>query len=280
MIQCWAALSFDPLLVIRGGEISMLNYGRRASDRKEGEGEISYAEESKVKLTIQIADDHELIRQSVAALLSNQSDFEVLADCATARQLLKQVEQLRPAVVIIDVNLSGVDAIKTTRRISAISPYTRVIVLSAYADALLVPGLIAAGIAGYVLRSDPTSELIQAIRCQGNDVFLSSEVAALVKKEQTSNAEAQAAGNATALLSPRQRQVLRLIAQGYSSNSIAAKFGVSASTIKTHRKNIMEKLNIHDKVGLTRHAIRIGLTHANSGPLQNPHEGSKPASDG
>jgi DNA-binding NarL/FixJ family response regulator len=265
--------------VIRGVEIAMHKYRRRLSDRQDGAPETPFAEKANVRLTIVVADDHELIRKSVAALLSYQSDFEVLADCATVRQMIRQVALRRPAVAIIDVTLGGVDAIQTTKRIQALSPETRVIVLSAYADELLVPGLIAAGIAGYVLRSDPTSELIQAIRCQGNDVFLSSEVAALVKKEQTSNAEAQAAGNATGLLSPRQRQVLRLIAQGYSSKNIAAKFGISPSTVKSHRKNLMEKLNIHDKVGLTRHAIRIGLTHANSGPLHKPPERSKPASD-
>jgi DNA-binding NarL/FixJ family response regulator len=261
-------------------EIAMHKYRRRLSDRKDGAPETPFAEKANVRLTIVVADDQELIRKSVAALLSYQSDFEVLADCATVRQMIRQVALRRPAVAIIDVTLGGVDAIQTTKRIQALSPETRVIVLSAYADELLVPGLIEAGIGGYVLRSDSTNDLIQAIRREeGSDVYLSPEVAALVKKEQTSNAEAQAAGNATGLLSPRQRQVLRLIAQGYSSKNIAAKFGISPSTVKSHRKNLMEKLNIHDKVGLTRHAIRIGLTHANSGPLHKPPERSKPASD-
>jgi DNA-binding NarL/FixJ family response regulator len=157
--------------------------------------------------------------------------------------------------------LDGVDAIETTRRIKALSSTTRVIVLSSYLDELFVRGLIEAGIGGYVLKSDPARELIEAIRSQaGNGVHLSHEVAAILDKGLASGANANNFTTSKSLLSPRQREVLRLIAEGYTSKNIAAKCGISESTVKSHRKNIMDKLGIHDRVALTRHAIRIGLT--------------------
>ena len=213
----------------------------------------------KMSLTIVVADDHELIRKSVGALLSHESDFEVLAECGNPRQVLRIAKRRQPAVAILDVTLGGEDAIKTTRRIKALSPATRVIVLSAYVDEHSLSDLIEAGIGGFVLRSDPVADLIQAIRCSGNEVYLSSDVGILVKKAEVSNGRFHGSRSTTNSLSPRQREVLRLIAEGYSSKSIAGKFGVSPSTVKSHRKNLMEKLNIHDKVGLTHYAIRIGL---------------------
>ncbi|MGH9966910.1 MAG: LuxR C-terminal-related transcriptional regulator [Pyrinomonadaceae bacterium] len=226
------------------------------------ESEASCAGGRNGSLTIIVADDHELIRKSVAALLSYESDFRVL-ESAHARQLCKLVERRRPEVVIVDVTFGGVDAIETTKRIKALSPATRVIVVSAYLDELFVRSLLEAGIGGYVLKSDPARDLIEAIRCgEGSQVHLSPKVAGLLKRDEASSAEAYSVTNAGSVLSPRQREVLCLIAQGYSSKKIAATFGISESTVKSHRKSIMEKLGIHDRVGLTRHAIRIGLTQA------------------
>jgi DNA-binding NarL/FixJ family response regulator len=219
-----------------------------------------YSQRRNTILTIVVADDHELVRESVAALLSYESDFQVL-ECASVRQLLKLVTRLQPAVVLVDVALDGVNAIKMTRRVKALSPATRVIVLSASVDEILVSGLIEAGIGGYVLKSDTTHNLIHAIRSgEGSDVYLSPNVTSLVKRQQKSQTGAHVAASVAVLLSPRQCEVLRLIAEGYSSTRIAAKLGVSESTVKSHRKNLMEKLNIHDKVSLTRYAIRVGLT--------------------
>jgi DNA-binding NarL/FixJ family response regulator len=213
-----------------------------------------------MSLTIVVADDHELIRKGVSALLRYESDFDVL-DCGSVLRVLRLVSRRQPEVVILDVSLSGVDAIETTKRIKGLSPGTRVIVLSSYLDEILVLGLIEAGIGGYVLKSDPARDLIDAIRSpNGTNVYLSQEVAAIVRRAESSPFNGNNLKNFRTVLSPRQREVLRLIAEGYSSKNIAAKFGISESTVKSHRKNIMEKLGIHDRVALTRHAIRIGLT--------------------
>jgi NarL family two-component system response regulator LiaR len=139
-----------------------------------------------MSLTIVVADDQELIRKGLAALLGYESDFDVL-DCGSVRRVLQLVARQLPQVVILDTTLSGVDVIDTTKHIKSLSPGTRVVVLSSYLDEIFVRTLIEAGIGGYVLKSDPACDLIEAIRA-GNvrDVYLSHEVAAIVRREDAS----------------------------------------------------------------------------------------------
>ncbi len=223
------------------------------------------SERANMSLTIAVADDHELIRKSIAALLSHHSEFQVF-DCANCRQLLKLVKEGGVDVILLDVSLGGIDSIEITKRVRAISPPTRVIVLSAYLDEHFVHGLLDAGIGGYVLKSDPASQLLEAIRgSKDNDAHLSPEVTAHVNRAQASKDEACGFSGARKLLSPRQREVLRMIAEGYSTKEIAAALRIEESTVKSHRKNLMERLNIHDRVALTRAAIRMGLTLNKSG---------------
>lgn len=215
-----------------------------------------------MRVSIIIADDHDLVRQSVVALLRNKPDFEVVDECSTGHQLLELVERWHPAVVIVDVAISRLDGIETTKRIKALSRQTRIIVLSRYSDGPYVRGLLEAGISAYVLKSGRANDLIYAVRhSRPSNVHLSPEVAVLARETGKADAESdKAITNGTSRLSPRQLEVLRMIAEGYSSKGMAAKLGIGESTVKSHRKNLMEKLNIHDKVGLTRHAIRCGLT--------------------
>lgn len=215
-----------------------------------------------MRVSIILADDHDLVRKSVGALLRNELDFEVVDECSTGHELLELARRWRPAVVIVDVAISRLDGIETTRRIKALSPKTRVIVLSTCIDGPYVRGLLEAGISAYVLKSGRASDLIDAVRhSTPRNVHLSPEVAALVREAEKADTEGgKAISNGATRLSPRQLEVLRMIADGYSSKSMAAKLGIGESTVKSHRKNLMEKLNIHDKVGLARHAIRIGLT--------------------
>lgn len=214
-----------------------------------------------MRVTIVLADDHELVRQSIGALLRNEPDFEVLDECSSGCQILESVSRCLPAVAIVEVAMSGLDGIETTKRIKALSPNTRVIVLSSYSDAPHVRGLLEAGVSAYILKSGPAQDLIQAVRCSSaNKVYLSSEVADLAGQVGDFLEADKAIANGVSWLSPRQLEVLRLIAEGYSTKRISSTLGISATTVKSHRKSIMEKLDIHDKVLLTRYAIRIGLT--------------------
>jgi two-component system response regulator NreC len=212
-----------------------------------------------MRTTIILADDHELVRKSIAALLRDETDFEVVAECSNGREMLELVERLRPAVAIIDVAMPEMNGVEATRRVRELSPMTRVIVLSNYADETYVRETLKAGAVGYIVKSGAAQDLIQAVR-QGTRarVYLSEAVSAIATTRRGANGQALADGG-TRPLSTREREVLQLIAEGRTSKEVAALLGISATTVKSHRNHIMEKLDIHDKAGLTRYAIRIGL---------------------
>lgn len=217
----------------------------------------AYNEE--MRTTIILADDHELVRKSIAALLRDEPDFDVIAECSNGRELLDLVARYKPAVAIVDVAMPELNGVETTKRIRELSPSTRVIVLSNYADQTYVRETLKAGAVGYIVKSGAAQDLIQALR-KGTrmSVYLSDAVSAIA----TSTRQSEGRGGieeGTRPLSSREREVLQLIAEGHTSREVAALLGISATTVKSHRNHIMEKLDIHDKAGLTRYAIRIGL---------------------
>jgi two-component system response regulator NreC len=212
-----------------------------------------------MRTTIILADDHELVRKSIAALLRDEPDFDVVAECSNGREALELVSRHRPSVAVIDVAMPELNGIEATRRLREISPETRVIVLSNYSDAAYVREMLAAGAVGYIVKSGVAQDLIQAVRRGTRKrVYLSDAVSALVSSAGQSNGYTEP-HEGTRKLSPREREVLQLIAEGRTSKEVAALLGISATTVKSHRNHIMEKLDIHDKAGLTRYAIRIGL---------------------
>jgi DNA-binding NarL/FixJ family response regulator len=214
--------------------------------------------------TIIIADDHELLRKGVLSILQNEPDLEVVGECSTGDELLEIVSSCSPGVAIIDVAIRSLDILDITKRIKALSPATRIVVLSGFADEPYLRCLLDAGIAGYVLSTGPASNLVEAVRCGTvTKAYVSPALGALMVNTQQRELKTDSGtANRANWLSPRQSIVLRLIAEGYASKEIAAMLGISESTVKSHRKNIMERLEIHDKVGLTRYALRIGLIRA------------------
>lgn len=212
-----------------------------------------------MRTTIILADDHELVRKSIAALLRDEPDFDVIAECPNGREMLDLVARHKPAVAIVDVAMPELNGIEVTRRIKELSTRTRVIVLSNYADATYVREMLKAGAVGYIVKSGAAQDLIQAVR-KGTraHVYLSAAVSSIATS--TGRADGYAGiDEGTRPLSSREREVLQLIAEGRTSRDVAALLGISVTTVKSHRNHIMEKLDIHDKAGLTRYAIRIGL---------------------
>lgn len=208
-----------------------------------------------MRTTIILADDHDLVRKSIAALLRDETDFEVVAECSNGRELLDLVARVRPSVALIDVAMPELNGIEATRRIRELSPATRVIVLSNYADATYVRETLKAGAVGYIVKSGAAQDLIEAVRTgTRSHIYLSEAVSAM--KEPVSRGSSESGARP---LSAREREVLQLIAEGRTSKEVASLLGISATTVKSHRNHIMEKLDIHDKAGLTRYAIRIGL---------------------
>jgi DNA-binding NarL/FixJ family response regulator len=214
-----------------------------------------------MKLSIVIADDHELFRKSLVALLRNEPDFDVVGEGKNGREAVNLVEDLRPAVAILDVAMPELNGIDAMQHIRQINPATRVIALSNYTNPSYVAGTLGAGAVGYIVKSGAAKDLIQAVRnASRGKLYLSSE---LTTRSTVSKSSKSADTNCpTCPLSAREREVLQLIAEGHATKDIANLLGISETTVKTHRENIKEKLQIKDTAGLTRYAIRIGIIRA------------------
>ena len=212
-----------------------------------------------MKTRIILADDHMMIRQGLRSLIGRQDGMEVIAEASDGRQAVELAHQLKPDVIVMDISMPNLNGIEATRRILGESPATRIIALSMHADSEFVTRMIEAGARGYMLKDCAFEELIAAIHTVlSGRSFMSPGIAAAAGGQ----ARAPAAPTRTALssLTPREREVLQLIAEGKSTKRVAADLAVSVKTVETHRHNIMEKLGIHTVAELTKYAIREGLT--------------------
>jgi DNA-binding NarL/FixJ family response regulator len=210
-------------------------------------------------MRIVIADDHCILRQGLSRLLSSQPDFEVVAETGNGRAAVTLAESLRPDVVLMDVGLPELNGIEATRQIVTRSPGTRVLALSAYADHRLVTESLKAGASGYLLKEAAFEELTEAIQnVADHKVHLGRRVAPGLVDDYVRGL-GEHARSVFDLLSPREREVLQLIAEGKSTKEVAYTLKVSAKTVETHRRQLMNKLEIYTVAELTRYALREGL---------------------
>jgi DNA-binding NarL/FixJ family response regulator len=213
--------------------------------------------------TIVLADDHELVRESIASMLRQIPDFNVISQCRNGRQLIKAVEALRPHVAVVDISMSELNGIDAARQIRKISPRTRVIALSIHTDEAYIRDMIESGVSGYVIKSGGTSDLIDAIRYGSRGkIYFSREIAEAAEKIQSGECQDKSQNLSTeSPLTQREREILQLIAEGCSSAEIAVKLNIGETTVKTHRNHLMDKLGVRDVAGLTRQAIRLKLIY-------------------
>jgi DNA-binding NarL/FixJ family response regulator len=211
-------------------------------------------------IRILIADDHQIVRQGLRNLLEKEPDMRVVAEADDGRATVRMVREISPDVVIMDVAMPDLNGIEATRQIVAEFPKIKVIALSMYADQRFVLNMLKAGASGYLLKDCAFEELTRAIRLvMSHKTYLSSGVTDIVVKDYTSgNNSGQPSVFST--LSPREREVLQLMAEGKSTSQIADLLHVSVKTIETHRQQVMHKLNIHSVAELTKYALREGLT--------------------
>ncbi len=214
-------------------------------------------------ITIVIADDHELVRESVASLLREVPNFNIVSQCTNGRQLVKLVETFHPNVAVVDISMPELNGVDAARQIRKVSPFTRIIALSVYTDEAYIRDMINAEISGYVVKSGAAKDLIQAIRNGSKGkIFFSEEIADVARKMQNTAGNRKSGSPLTERpLTQREREVLQLIGEGRTSAEIASRLYISKTTVKSHRDNLMDKLNVRDVAGLTRQAIRLKLLH-------------------
>jgi DNA-binding NarL/FixJ family response regulator len=208
---------------------------------------------------ILLADDHRILRQGLRAMLAGERDFEVLAEAEDGRTAVEMAERLMPHVVVMDIGMPGLNGIEATRQITERVPSVRVIALSAYADRRLIAEVLKAGASGYLLKESAFDELAEAIRtAAAKKVYLSPRIAAELVDDYVRMSK-DPGPSVFESLSPREREVLQLIAEGQSTKEVARILKVSVKTVETHRRQLMNKLELFSVAELTRYAIREGL---------------------
>jgi DNA-binding NarL/FixJ family response regulator len=212
-------------------------------------------------IRILLADDHQMIREGLRALLEKEMGIEVVGEAPDGEAAIEQVARTAPHIVVMDVGLPQLNGIEAARRIIDARHNVKVIALSAHPDHHFVREMLQAGASGYVLKQTASEELVRAIReVMDGRTYLSPEVTLGVVNGFVRAPAAKAEDSAFATLSEREREVLQRITEGLTTKETAATLGVSIKTIETHRRNIMEKLGLHSIAELTKYAIREGLT--------------------
>lgn len=206
-----------------------------------------------------IADDHNLVRQGLRALLEQTGEIDVIGEAATGQEAINQTEQLQPDVIVMDLSMPRMDGAQAAERIIALDAPTQVVVVSAFADTTMVQQLLRRGVKGYLLKDAVTEELLIAVRSasQGK-VYLSPTISSSVMTMLMSPGQAEATTKAD-LLTPREREVLQLVAEGLTNSAIAETLSISVKTVEKHRANLMSKLEVNDLPSLIRVAIKQGL---------------------
>lgn len=211
-------------------------------------------------INILLADDHKITRDGLKALLENQKNMTVVGEAENGRLAVRLAGELKPDVVVMDINMPELNGIEATRQIVAELPGTKIIALSMYSDKRYVVGMLKAGVSGYLLKNCAFDELVVAISAvMNNQNYMSQKIAGTVMKGYANILETSDSSPASQL-SAREREVLQLIAEGMKTKDIADRIHVSIKTVETHRQQIMRKLNVTSVAELTKIALREGLT--------------------
>jgi DNA-binding NarL/FixJ family response regulator len=213
-----------------------------------------------VTTTILLADDHSLFRQGLAALLREQEDWQVVAEASSGEDAVRLASEWKPRLAVIDVEMPGIGGIEAAQRIRDVSPRTRIVALSMYADAYYQDRMRDAGASAYVLKNEAIEQLVAAVKA----VLRGEEPFPRPKERQGPVVEKRSARIDKDELSAREREVLRLLAEGRRTVEIADLLGISPKTVETYRSRLMNKLDIDSLSGLIKFAIRAGLVSPDS----------------
>jgi two-component system, NarL family, response regulator NreC len=215
-------------------------------------------------IRVLIAEDHLLVRAGIRALLEKAGDIHILGEASNGQEAVDQVRELKPDVLIMDIMMPRLNGIQAAEQIQSLKLSTYILLLSMYSDAGFVHKALQCGVKGYVLKSSVSDELILAVRTvAGGERFLSSPISELIE-EGTVHLHAPVEDDPFATLSPREKEVMKLIAEGYTSVEIGRLLFISDKTVEKHREKLMRKLNVRNLAGLVRLAIKHHLVDLES----------------
>ncbi|GAC1431960.1 MAG: response regulator transcription factor [Terriglobales bacterium] len=213
---------------------------------------------------ILIADDHEVVRKGLVSLLQAQTDWQVCGEAGDGREAVEKTQQLKPDVVILDIGMPSLNGLEATRQILKSTPHAKVLILTLHDSDQVVRDVLNAGARGFLLKSDAARDLVAAVEALRRDkTYFTSKVAAMVLegylKGGTQAAPAASLGRNR--LTPREREIVQLLAEGKSTKEVAVALGLSVKTAETHRSNIMRKLQLHSVSDLVLYAVRNNIVH-------------------
>ncbi len=216
------------------------------------------------KVKLLVADDHKIFRQGIKKLLEEESDLQVVGEAADGREAVKKATELKPDVILMDIAMANLNGLEATKQIKKVLPSVKVIMLTMHKNEEYILQSFQAGASGFILKEGAVEELVSAIRSIHSDKsFLSPSISktlidAYLRKMETGKTETP-----FDLLTDREREVLQLIAEGYTNREVAKQLFISVKTVEAHRAHIMQKLNIHDIAKLVKYAIQKGLVDLN-----------------
>jgi DNA-binding NarL/FixJ family response regulator len=212
-----------------------------------------------MEIKIVLADDHQILRDGIKNVIEQNSTLKVIGEATNGREAIKLCEQLKPDVVIMDIAMEGLNGLEATERITQDNPAIKVIALSMHSNKRFVLGMFKAGAYGYLLKDCDADELIKAIKTVAiNQKYIAQKISGIILNELI--AGPQEDGDEESGLTSREKEILQMIAEGKSSKEIGDILFLSSKTVDTHRKNIMDKLELRTLPELTKYAIRSGLT--------------------
>jgi DNA-binding NarL/FixJ family response regulator len=213
---------------------------------------------------IMIADDHEVVRKGLISLLQAQPDWQVCGEAGDGREAVEKAQQLKPDVVILDIGMPSLNGLEATRQILKTNPQARILILTLHDSDQVVREVLNAGARGFLLKSDAARDLVAAVEALRRDkTYFTSKVATMVLegylKGGTPGTPVTTTGRNR--LTPREREIVQLLAEGKSTKEVAVALGLSVKTAETHRSNIMRKLQLHSVSDLVLYAVRNNIVH-------------------
>jgi len=212
------------------------------------------------EIRVLLAEDHTIVRKGLRSLLDSENGIRVIGEAANGREAINQVRRLLPDVVVMDIGMPGLNGLESTRQIKKHYPDVQVLILTVHTSDEYVFQILRAGASGYVVKQAAPKELISAIGAVSRgEAFLSPSISRKVVDEIVKNGAASTEWDSYEKLTPREREVLQLIAEGHPTREIAEQLHISVKTAETHRAHLMEKLEMRNTAELTRYAIRKGV---------------------